>query len=631
MENKKVKHRFITGFTGLRALAVIGVILYHFNPQLFSGGYLGVPIFLTLSGYLVTDHLVGEYHQTNGFDYGNFWYKRIKKLYPTLIMMLFATAAYITFFQRNLLANLWQSILTNLTYTYNWYEILNGQSYFQNFAGSESPFTHLWTLAVEGQFYLIWPLIVILVLRLFNQQHVNDGKVNKKPVLYIALGLSLFSIIEMALLYHQGVDPSRVYYGTDTRMFSILFGAVLAVVWPSDRIMHHAGNSQKTFFNVIGGIGLLVMVLLVFTVKSQSAFLYHGGMAIFSLATVLIMWSVIANIGIWNRGLTNPIFNWIGSRSYEIYVYQLPVFVFFGDKFKDMADHQLIYGIIELMIILAISELSYRFIQVPFGHYDYKGLIHKIIWHLKKVRKSHILILIILGLGIFGTIQSTLINPQQANHSKLAKRIKANSQKEKDHNKKLAKKIKSHKTINRPQGDVDEFKKEGFTANQLNEAEKFSGCAVGDSVMLSGRDDLQKVFPRLYIDAAVSRQTADGVTALRSIASQGLMGKNVIVGLGTNGDIKDEDIEQIMQITGSKRHVYWINVHVPTEPWQNSNNETLKKAQDKYKNLTVIDWNDYIEQHPTWVYGDATHPNQEGSVKYASFIAKQILKTQSNN
>ena len=626
MENNKVKHRFITGFTGLRALAVIGVILYHFNPQLFSGGYLGVPIFLTLSGYLVTDHLIGEYQQTNTFDYGNFWYKRIKKLYPTLIMMLFATAAYITFFQRNLLANLWQSIVTNLTYTYNWYEILNGQSYFQNFAGSQSPFTHLWTLAVEGQFYLIWPLIVMLILRFFNKGRQKSEALNQKQVLYVALGLSLFSIIEMALLYQHGVDPSRVYYGTDTRMFSILLGAALAVIWPSNRIMHHAGKEQNVFFNVIGGIGLFLMAILVFTVGAQSTFLYRGGMVLFSLATVLTMWAVVANAGFWNKRLTNPIFNWIGSRSYEIYVYQLPVFVFFGDKFKDIADHQLIYGIVELLLIGVVSELSYRCIQIPFGHYDYRALFHKIIAYIKKLSKLQIVLFVILTFGMFGIIQSTLINPHQANHTQLAKRIKENSQKEKDHNKKLAERIKSKQAIKRSQADVTEFEKEGLSATQLNEAEKFSGCAVGDSVMLSGRDDLQKIFPRLYIDAAVSRQTTDGVSILQSLSNQGLMGKNIIIGLGTNGEIKDDTIKQIMQIAGSKRHVYWINVHVPTQPWQNTDNDTLNNAQKQYHNLTVIDWNDYIKDHPDWLYSDSTHHNQTGSVKYASFIANEILK-----
>lgn len=626
MENKKVKHRFITGFTGLRALAVIGVILYHFNPQLFSGGYLGVPIFLTLSGYLVTDHLASEYRLTNTFDYGNFWYKRVKKLYPTLIVMLFATAAYITFFQRNLLANLWQSVVTNLTYTYNWYEILNGQSYFQNFAGSQSPFTHLWTLAVEGQFYLIWPLVAFFLLRFFNRKRSVSAKLQSKPLLYAALGLAFLSMVEMALLYRHGVDPSRVYYGTDTRMFSILFGAVLAVIWPSDRLMHKVGKEQNVFFNVIGGLGLLIMTGLVFTVGAQSGFLYHGGMALFSFATVLIMWAVLANAGKWNKWLTNPVFNWIGSRSYEIYVYQLPVFVFFGDKFKDIADHQVVYGIIELLLIGVISELSYRFIQIPFGHYDYRALFNQIMGQLKKVSKLQMALLVILIFGVVGVIQSTLVNPHQANHTQLAKRIQNNSKQEKQQNQKLAKKIKSKQAIKRSKTDVAEFEKEGLNTTQLNEAEKFSGCAIGDSVMLSGRDDLQKIFPRLYIDAAVSRQTADGVTSLQSLADQGLMGKNIIIGLGTNGEIKDETIQQIMKIAGSKRHVYWINVHVPTQPWQNSDNETLSNAQKQYPNLTVLDWNDYIKDHPDWLYSDATHPNQEGSVKYASFIAKAILK-----
>ncbi|KRK58169.1 acyltransferase family protein [Fructilactobacillus fructivorans] len=493
METNTSKNRFITGFTGLRALAVICVILYHLNQNIFSGGYLGVPVFLTLSGYLVTDHLINEYQSTGHFRYGHFWYKRLKRLYPTLIVMLFATATYITLFQRNLLANLWQSVVTNLAYVYNWYEIANGQSYFQNFAGSESPFTHLWTLAIEGQFYLIWPLIIVILLYLFNKN--KHGRLNKKSVFFVAIGLSILSAILMAVLFKPGTDPSRVYYGTDTRMFSILLGAALAVIWPSSRTVKNSDQGQKIFFDIVGLVGVVGMVWLIFTVGAQSKFLYRGGMVLFSLFTVLIMWAILSNIGKWNWLMTNPIFDWIGSRSYEIYVYQLPVFIFFEDKFKNVADHQLLYAVIEILLIVGISELSYRFVEVPFGKYDYKQLFSELYHFMSHTRIREIILGILAIIGGVGILQSTTVNPKQANHTELANRIQKNAKTEKENNKNLAKDIKSGKKVKSSNKDQSQLEKNGLTAAQVKEAQNLSGTAVGDSVMLAGHDDLQKIFP----------------------------------------------------------------------------------------------------------------------------------------
>lgn len=215
------KNRFITGYAGLRALAVIGVILYHLNPNQFMGGYLGVPIFLVLSGYLVTDHMFHAYEERGKYNFKSFYIRRIKKLYPQMITLLWGCSAYILLFQQNLLAKLNQIVVTNLLNVYNFWQIKNGQSYFERFAANESPFVHLWTMSIEGQFYIIWPLIIFLLVKFAK---------NKKTIFWIITALTLFSALEMAFLFKPGVDTSRIYYGTDTRFFSLGLGAMLAVL-----------------------------------------------------------------------------------------------------------------------------------------------------------------------------------------------------------------------------------------------------------------------------------------------------------------------------------------------------------------------------------------------------------------
>lgn len=193
--------------------------------------------------------------------------------------------------------------------------------------------------------------------------------------------------------------------------------------------------------------------------------------------------------------MTNPIFDWIGSRSYEIYVYQLPVFIFFEDKFKNVADHQLLYAVIEILLIVGISELSYRFVEVPFGKYDYKQLFSELYHFMSHTRIREIILGILAIIGGVGILQSTTVNPKQANHTELANRIQKNAKTEKENNKNLAKDIKSGKKVKSSNKDQSQLEKNGLTAAQVKEAQNLSGTAVGDSVMLAGHDDLQKIFP----------------------------------------------------------------------------------------------------------------------------------------
>ena len=250
---KRLKHsRYITGFDGIRSLAVIGVILYHLLPTQMRGGYLGVPVFFVVSGYLITDLLLQEWKQTGRIEIKQFYYRRMKRLYPALVTMLVGASAYITLFQRNLLNNLRGNVISSLFYVNNWWQINHGMSYFDRFSG-ESPFTHIWSLAVETQNYIFWPIIFVLLMKLVK---------NKGKVFLGIVAAALVSAILMAVLYVPGQDPTRVYYGTDTRLFSILLGGALAFIWPSTRLKPQIPSQAKRILNGIGLGSLLFLVIL---------------------------------------------------------------------------------------------------------------------------------------------------------------------------------------------------------------------------------------------------------------------------------------------------------------------------------------------------------------------------------
>lgn len=643
------KRRYITGFDGLRALGVLGVILYHMNPNVFKGGYLGVPIFFIISGYLITDQLVRQYQRRGAFDFKTFYKKRLKRLYPGLCAVLFATSAYIVLFQRNLLENLHKIVATNLLNVYNWWQIINGQSYFERFANNESPFTHLWTLSIEGQFYIIWPIVLIFMLKFLKK---------RTHIFNIIMILAVASALLMAFLYQPHVDASRIYYGTDTRLFSLLFGCGLAIIWPSGHLKQDIEFKDRILLDIIGIVCFVGMAFLFLQLTDQGAALYRGGMFLFTFLTTILV-GVIAHPGAdWNGVLTNKLFHWIGSRSYGIYLYQFPVMIFFESKMTNIAEHQVAYHITEAIIILVISELSFRFIEQPLAKFDYRKTGHyfRELFDFKGPQSVTTKVVsgisaIILVLGMTGVAQATTVKPGQANDSELAQKINKN----KKHNAKqdaslmrkakkanaeksklaknaslsksasvaaqasLSRKAKEH-PVNR---DLEKY---GLTQIELQKAQSMQLTAFGDSVMLDGQSMLQRIFPQMVMKADVGKQLSAVPGEAQDLANKGILADTILVGLGTNGPISPDQIDQLMHIFGPQRHVYWVTVRVPTRDWQNNVNATLQAAVKKYKNMQLIDWYSYSNGHEEWFYDDRVHPNTDGGPYYAGFIAKHILE-----
>lgn len=278
-----------------------------------------------LSGYLVTDHMFNSYDQTGTYNNRRFYLNRIKKIYPQLISVLWLSAAYIFLFQRNLLAKLNQIVFANILNVYNFWQIHNGQSYFERFAANESPFTNLWTMSIEGQFYIVWPIVIFLLVKFAKK---------KKNIFWILMGLSIASAIMMTSLYLLKADINRIYYGTDTRFFSLGLGAALAVIWPVEKLNTNIRKKYTIILDVTGFVSFALLILMYFSklMDPQQAFTYCGGMLLFTL-DVCIFAAVIAHPGShWNQIMSNKVFDWIGSRSYGIYLYQFPVMIFLKIK-----------------------------------------------------------------------------------------------------------------------------------------------------------------------------------------------------------------------------------------------------------------------------------------------------------
>lgn len=627
-QNSSKKPRYITGFDGLRAIAVIGVIVFHLWPEHLVGGWLGVPLFFVLSGYLITDLLIQEFDRNGRIDLIGFYRRRIKRLYPALVVMLFATATMIGLFARDLLYNLRAIIMTNMTYVYNIWATKHGDSYFDSWGGA-SPFTHLWSLSIEGQFYLIWPIVVFAVLAL---------KIKRSSIAASLLGLAVVSAILMGIFYDPA-NINRTYYGTDTRMFAVLLGTALAFAWPSNHMKLTLKPKAKRNLNVLGVVALAFTLVGLFWLNGQWEATYMGLMFVFTLMVTGLIAITAHPASFLSKVLDNKPLNYLGTRSYSIYLCQLPVFVFF-DKFTSHNDSFLM-NVIKIAVVLGIAEVSYRYVENVFRRFKKPDLQpgEPKMARFFQSRAAKIMASI-AAVFMLGTVNA--VSAKEAGHARpktdLQKRLNTNKNKIADANKKALeaakkgnkadKKTAEHSSSNSESttGSYPVAQKYGLTDKEYAAIKDKSVTAIGDSVMVDVAPDLQELMPNTVADAAVGRQPYVVPTVLQSYVNKGVLAPTVVISIGTNGAIGPNVFDQIMQIIGN-RTVYWVNGYADRS-WVQTNNQFLEQQKAKYPNLHIVDWANLVKDHGDWLGGDHVHPNPTGSVQYAALIAKDMAKNQ---
>ncbi|MFE5321526.1 acyltransferase family protein [Paenibacillus sp. NPDC056579] len=346
--------RYMPGLDGLRALAVLFVILYHLNVNWAPGGLLGVGIFFVLSGYLITDILIAQWRKRGRLDLKEFYLRRARRLMPALLVMILAVVAWITLFDRGRLPSLLGEVVSALLYVNNWWHIVHEVSYFESF-DPPSPFGHIWSLAVEEQFYLLWPILLALGLMLAPRRGRLVG---------LTLLLALVSALVMAFLYEPGTDPSRVYYGTDTRAFALLIGAALAIVWPSGKLSAGASRSAHLLLDGIGGASLLAVLAMIWLTDQYDSFLYRGGFVLLSIAVAALVAALAHPASRLGAALGWSPLRWLGVRSYGIYLWHYPVIVLTSPT-VNTGSTSIPLALGQMALCIALAALSWRFIEEP--------------------------------------------------------------------------------------------------------------------------------------------------------------------------------------------------------------------------------------------------------------------------
>ena len=610
------------GLDGLRAIAVLGVIVYHLGFKWLPGGLLGVGVFFTLSGYLITDLLLGQVG-SGGIQLTKFWLARARRLLPALLLMLVIVLAWVTLIGPHQGPDFPAAVVTGTFYINNWWLIFHEVSYFQRF-GAPSPLNHLWSLSVEEQFYIVWPFVVIVGVKLLHEVKVA---VLRPRFALLTFGLAVCSALLMASMFRKGMDPSRIYYGTDTRAQELLVGAALAMLWPSQRLKAKLGAGRLGLINGAGFFGLTVVLVMFFATTEQSPFLYRGGFLLLSIATALLIGSLAHPASLLALVIGCSPMKWIGERSYGIYLWHLPIIALTTPALAKSVDP--LRALLQITAIFFVAALSWRFVENPIRH----GALVKLRadWREGRWSKSNIARQEIAGLVCGGIIVLVAV----AGLAGFGTVSKANGR--------------------QPLSEV-------VTSRAAPAAATRTSCRsvvhIGDStsvgledpeVLPRKKDRISAQYARVgattaFLDISDARSVVEKVENRPNAQEAALKVKKknhggcwvLALGLNEADDVYDQSpwgftkrIDLMMHIIG-KDPVMWVNVRTLLGEGGYSNdlmiqwNSAVVAACNKYPNMRAYDWPADVQTN--WYQSDQIHFTSEGYRKRAQYIADTLLK-----
>jgi peptidoglycan/LPS O-acetylase OafA/YrhL len=577
---------YLPGLEGLRAFAVLAVILYHLDiPGLFSSGFLGVDIFFTVSGFLITAQLIRQFQTDGTIAIGNFYLKRARRLFPAVLVLLIFCILVTEWLVRDAAWRTRSDLLPALFYFSNWWQIFSEQSYFE-MSGRPALLQHLWSLAIEEQFYIAWPLLLLVILRHFRE----------RGVLFAAAALALLSSGWMIYLsarygYPQSQDPSRIYLGTDTHTMGLFMGASLAAAWNPWK-SHASPGTQVTraLTDFLGVICISALLWAMLFVTEYDRALYQGGffwVCLFSIGLVFAASQKDSTVSAW---LSVRPLAWLGKRSYGLYLWHWPVFALLRPEFE-LSDNAWVQAVIRLTLTLILTELSYQLIENPVR----TGEVFR--WPAQK-RYGFYSVCIV---GIASAVLTIQIRPAPVEKNKVLANLVSDEVSQADdspHESEIAAHQMRAACIR-------------SVSNKFSIKSKPLITVLGDSVLLGASDHLAKKVEGLEIDAAIGRQGKDGLTRLRELKEKNELADIVIIHLGTNGYLYEAQVREVMTLLSTVRQVVFINVKAPRR-WEKSNNELLKNMSKDFPNVKLIDWRSIGQSHKEYFGKDHIHLTKKG-------------------
>jgi peptidoglycan/LPS O-acetylase OafA/YrhL len=580
MQRASISSTHIPAIDGLRALAVFAVVLYHLGISWIPGGFLGVDLFFVISGYVITRLILDSIESANGLDIKKFYAARVRRLFPGLIALLIVTSVMIALFAPDAIRRFIKDVPYVLSGTNNWHLVALEQDYFQAI-GRPPLLQHTWSLAVEFQFYLIWPIILFFIWRRFGKRVVRRA----------ALLIATFSGITLFLFSLQADNAtagriSHIYFGTDTHSLGLFLGSALAVSWIPRNLTPNISQRAQDFVDGIGVFGFIGLLCIFLFIDQENATLYQIAFplaAIFGCATLV---SIVHPASRFSPILSNKVFLWIGQRSYGIYLWHWVVFQVTRPG-ADLTGNLLALNVARVLVVLALADISLRAIEIPIRNGVVQNWFRGMKYRTKIMQKRQRIFVASVTAIIVAISGSSVAVAWQ-----------------------------------RDQSIIVEIKPELELPETVMGVNKSGLWVTGDSVILGIRNKLAAQEEIALINARVGRQIQELIKEVE--ADKPRVGEsNVVLNVGNNNSVSREDMVKLMELLKDQPKVVVVNTSVP-RTWRDGNNKIISEVVSRYPNAVLVDWASIAENHPEFFAPDGVHLIEAGSDVYVASILEAL-------
>ena len=578
-----VKH--ISSIDGLRAIAVTAVVLYHLGISWIPGGFLGVDLFFVISGYVITRLILDSINQSSALDLRAFYAARLRRIYPGFLFMVICTIIFIGVWAPEAIKRFLSDLPYALTGSINWLLVARHQDYFET-VGRPPLLQHTWSLAVELQFYLIWPIILLTVLKYFGKKNIA------RIALIIAMvsGTTLF-FVSLQLDQANAQQISHIYFGTDTHSLGLFLGSALAVSWIPQNLSADIEKRAQDVIDGIGVVGLLGLISTFLFIDESNASLYRIAFPLAGIFGCLVIISLVHPASRFAPIISTAPFRWVGQRSYGIYIWHWVIFQVTRPS-VDLSGQTWALYLARVLLVLALADISLRWVEIPFRQGLVQDWFRGMKYRSAKVQlrqKISVISSIIIVLAITSSISVQAINKSDEVANQI---LQQNTQEQ------------------QTQDDL------GSTTGLW---------VTGDSVILGIRSKLEAKEHISLINARVGRQAPELLAVMR-VDQSSVPSSPVVFNLGNNNALSEATVVEIFEIVKNQPQVIVVNTAVP-RAWKDSNNEIISRVASRYSNVKVVDWDRISKGRPELFAPDGVHLSPSGSDVYVDLVVSVLVKT----
>ena len=582
--NGQVGVRHIASIDGLRAIAVTAVVLYHLGISWIPGGFLGVDLFFVISGYVITRLILDSINQSSALDLRAFYAARLRRIYPAFIFMVVCIIIFVGVWAPEAIKRFLSDLPYALTGTINWLLVARHQDYFETI-GRPPLLQHTWSLAVELQFYLIWPIILLTILKYFGKKNIA------RIALLIAIisGVTLF-LVSLRLDQSNAQQVSHIYFGTDTHSLGLFLGSALAVSWIPQNLSADIEKRAQDVVDAIGVVGLLGLIAAFLFIDETNASLYRLAFPLAGIFGCLVIISLVHPASRFAPLISSAPFNWVGQRSYGIYIWHWVIFQVTRPS-VDLTGQSWALYLARVLLVLALADISLRWVEIPFRQGMVQNWFRGMKYRSPKIKLRQQLSIVFSVIAVLAITSS--ISVQAINKAEQIAQDQITQQ-------------------------------EDQAASQEDLGSTTGLWVTGDSVILGIRSKLESKEHISLINARVGRQAPELLAVMR-VDQSSVPSSPVVFNLGNNNALSEQTVIDIFEVVKNQPQIIVVNTAVP-RPWKDANNAIISKIASRYPNVRLVDWDRVSKDRPELFAPDGVHLSPAGSDVYVDLVLTVLVK-----